>query len=140
MYSTFERASQEALKLRLLDHEDVTMSIISTDTLAFDTIPFDERRRQVILADDGFKATDGTPLPVMFTRAKDLIEMEPGLGLQDDDSVKLGAEDVWFAVEWIPEDLVASVHRGNNDPVPEDVLAQLRQGASEIAEENAAGT
>ncbi|MCJ1331363.1 hypothetical protein MMC10_008053 [Thelotrema lepadinum] len=112
IYSTFERAAQEAYKRHQSGRKDLTLFMISSDSLKWDTINFDETRDQTILADDSFVAKDGTPLPVMFLSAKDVIDGDPTHGFERDENVELGVEDVWFAMQWIPEDMISSKHKG----------------------------
>ena len=51
-------------------------------------------------------------------RAKDVVEGRPTLGSECGESWELGVEDVWLAPQWIPEDLIASVHRGDEQNTP----------------------
>ena len=101
--------------------------MIRTDSLTFDTILYDAARgtRLVVLVDDSYKTSDGTLFPVTFSPAKRLIELDPALNLQNDEVMYLSHDDVWFAIEWILQDLVESINKGSNEPIPEDVFAAL---------------
>ncbi|KAH8708417.1 hypothetical protein GQ44DRAFT_777191 [Phaeosphaeriaceae sp. PMI808] len=99
-----EKADQEVRWRKKKNRQNITSFKISTTALRWTTLDLTTTTKIDVLTSDAYNES------VVFIKATELIRAL-GLNGNIDKGAEYGAKDEWFALEWIPLDMIVSVTR-----------------------------